>query len=305
MSDNSTASGEHKLATPCPAVLASQDWTATVETPSGRIGYTATGTGPVALFVHGVLLNKHLWRHQLSGLSDIRRCIAIDLLAHGDTEIAADQDVSVTANAHMLVEVLDALGVDEVDIVGNDSGGGISQIFAALNPQRVRTLTLTNCDTHDNWPPDAFKPFMEMAAAGRLRDTLQAMLADKAVYRSQDALGPAYENPATVSDADIDIYLRPFLRSEQHLHDLERFLAAFDNRHTAAVESKLRELTAPTLIVWATDDVFFPVKWAHWLADTIPAAKPPVELPGARIFFPEERPDVFNQLLRQHFSAYA
>jgi pimeloyl-ACP methyl ester carboxylesterase len=95
------------------------------------------------------------------------------------------------------------------------------------------------------------------------------------------------------------------LRSEQHLHDLERFLAAFDNRHTAAVESKLRELTAPTLIVWATDDVFFPVKWAHWLADTIPAAKPPVELPGARIFFPEERPDVFNQLLRQHFSAYA
>ena len=79
-----------------------------VETPSGRISYASAGSGPVALFVHGVVLNKHLWRHQLAGLSELRRCIAVDLLAHGDTEIAPDQDVSVTANAQMLKEVLDA-----------------------------------------------------------------------------------------------------------------------------------------------------------------------------------------------------
>jgi hypothetical protein len=70
-----------------------------IETPSGRISYAEAGSGPVALFVHGVVLNKHLWRHQLSGLADIRRCIAVDLLAHGDTEIEPNQDVSVTANA--------------------------------------------------------------------------------------------------------------------------------------------------------------------------------------------------------------
>src|ERR1700716_2619620 len=75
-----------------------------VQTTSGRISYTEQGTGPVGLFVHGVLLNGHLWRHQLEDLSDIRRCIAVDLLAHGDTEIAPDQDVSVTANAKMLKE---------------------------------------------------------------------------------------------------------------------------------------------------------------------------------------------------------
>src|ERR1700756_61528 len=142
--------------------------THSVETPSGRISYTSAGSGPVALFVHGVVLNKHLWRHQLSGLSDIRRCIAVDLLAHGDTEIEPNQDVSVTANANMLREVLDALRIDQVDLVGNDSGGGIAQIFAALNPNRVRSLTLTDCDTHDNWPPEAFKPFVEMVAAGGL-----------------------------------------------------------------------------------------------------------------------------------------
>lgn len=273
-----------------------------LRTGSGRVAYAEAGSGPAALFVHGVLLNKHLWRHQLAGLSDIRRCIAVDLLAHGATEIEPDQDVSVTANARMLREVIDSLDLKQVDVIGNDSGGGIAQIFAALNPERVRTLTLTNCDTHDNWPPEAFKPFLQMAAAGGLGRTLDAMLADKAIYRSPSALGPAYEQPASVSDQDIETYLRPLVRTEQRTRDLQRFLAAFDHKHTVAVESRLRELRAPTLIVWGTDDVYFPVRWAHWLAEAIPGAKPPIELAGARIFFPEERPAEFNRLLRAHFA---
>jgi pimeloyl-ACP methyl ester carboxylesterase len=124
--------------------------TRSIDTPSGRISYSEAGSGPLALFVHGVVLNKHVWRHQLAGLSDIRRCIAVDLLAHGDTEIGPNQAVFVTDNANMLRQALDALKIDKIDLVGNDSGGGIAQIFAATNPNRVRSLTLTNCDTHDN-----------------------------------------------------------------------------------------------------------------------------------------------------------
>jgi pimeloyl-ACP methyl ester carboxylesterase len=219
-----------------------------VETPSGRISYASTGSGPVALFVHGVVLNKHLWRHQLVGLSDIRRCIAVDLLAHGDTEITPDQDVSVTANAKMLKEVLDALKIGQVDLIGNDSGGGIAQIFAALNPERVRTLTLTNCDAHDNWPPEAFKPFVDMVKAGGLRDTLDALLADKKIFRSPGALGPAYERPEVATDDDIEIYLRPLLRSEQRTRDLQRFIVASDNSLTRMIEPQLRKLEASTLM---------------------------------------------------------
>ena len=274
-----------------------------VETPSGRISYVEAGSGPAALFVHGVLLNKYFWRHEMAGLSDIRRCISIDLLAHGDTEIAPDQDVSVTANAKMLREVLDALQIDQVDVIGNDSGGGIAQIFAALNADRLRSLTLTNCDTHDNWPPEAFKPFVEMVASGGLSKTLNAMLNDKSIYRSPSALGPAYEHPETATDEGIEIYLRPHVRNEQRTRDLERFVLAFDHKHTLAIEPQLRKLQAPTLIVWGTDDVYFPVVWARWLAEAIPGAKPPVELAGARIFFPEERAEAFNQLLRAHWTA--
>lgn len=276
-----------------------------VQTPSGRISYIERGSGPVALFVHGVLLNGHLWRHQLEHLSDARRCIAVDLLAHGETEIAPDQDVSVTANADMLAEFLDALNIDRVDLVGNDSGGGIAQIFAARHPQRVRSLALTNCDAHDNWPPEAFKPFLAMAAAGGLRGALDGMLADKNVYRSPNALGPAYEDPDQVSDASIETYLRPFVRSEQRTRDLQRFLAEFDPRHTLAAETGLKALRAPTLIAWGTDDVYFSVEWSKWLAETIPGTRKRVEFDGARIFFPEERWQAFNHELRAHWHAAA
>jgi pimeloyl-ACP methyl ester carboxylesterase len=272
-----------------------------VQTASGRISYVEQGEGPVALFVHGVLLNGYLWRHQLAHLSSIRRCIAPDLLAHGDTEIAGTQDVSVTANANMLAQFLDALHVDQVDLVGNDSGGGIAQIFAASHPGRVRTLTLTNCDAHDNWPPEAFKPFLAMAANGGLAGALGGMLADKSVFRSPQALGPAYEHPEQVTDETIETYLRPLVRTEQRTKDFQRFLAAFDNKHTVAIEARLRTLQAPTLIVWGTDDVYFDVKWSRWLAAAIPGTRRRLEFEGARIFFPEERWVEFNKELRAHW----
>lgn len=272
-----------------------------VTTPSGVVSYVERGSGPTALFVHGVLLNGYLWRHQLAELSDTRRCIAVDLLAHGHTEANDGQDVSVTANAQMLAEFLDALAIDQVDLVGNDSGGGICQIFAAAHPHRLRSLTLTNCDAHDNWPPEAFQPFVAMVATGGLENTLRAMRADKAVYR--EALSPAYERPQDVSDEIIETYIGPFLDSSKRLKELERFVNAFDCRHTLAIEDGLRKLQTPTLVAWGTDDVYFPLEWSRWLQQTIPGTRRRVDFEGARIFFPEERWADFNRALREHFVA--
>ncbi|MET0273337.1 MAG: alpha/beta hydrolase [Phenylobacterium sp.] len=273
-----------------------------VDTPSGRIAYAEQGQGPVALFVHGVLVNSHIWRHQLAALSDIRRCIAVDLLGHGHTEAAAGQDVSSVAQAAMLAQVLDALGVDSVDLVGNDGGAAVAQLFAVAHPGRVRSLVITNGDVHDNWPPQAFQGFVDMCAAGGLPDTLAAMAQDKAIYRSAGALGPCYEDPSQVSDATIDAYLQPYLANPDRLRDLARFVAAFDNRQTTAIEGQLRDLQIPSLVVWGDDDVYFDRKWGRWLKDTLPAARRLVELQGARLFFPEERPEAFNREVRLHWS---
>jgi pimeloyl-ACP methyl ester carboxylesterase len=131
------------------------------------------------------------------------------------------------------------------------------------------------------------------------------MLSDKSIYRSAQALGPAYERPEEVSDDTIETYLRPHLRSPRRTHDLERFVNAFDCRHTVEIEKRLRQLQAPTLIAWGTDDIYFDLKWSHWLEEAIPGTKKRIEFSGARIFFPEERWREFNDALRVHWSATA
>src|SRR5262245_41900708 len=93
-----------------------------VDIPGGRISYVQGGQGPVALFVHGVLLNGHLWRHQLAALADVRTCIALDLPGHGETTVDPGREVSSAANARLIGQFLEALAIDRVDLVGNDSG---------------------------------------------------------------------------------------------------------------------------------------------------------------------------------------
>ncbi len=271
-----------------------------LDTPSGRIAFVDQGEGPAALFVHGVFLNASLWGGVIDGLTDVRRCIAPDLLCHGFTREHQTADVSFAGQAQALVELLDALQIEQVDLVGNDSGGAIAQILAARHPQRIRTLTLTNCDVHDGWPPPAFEPTVQAIVGGGLRVMLESMRADPATARA--ALGAGFAHPERLSDDTLRGFIEPFLAPEDRVADLERFFRSMDVRQTVEIEPLLRRLDAPTLIVWGTDDVFFETRWAHWLCDTIPGARL-VELPGAKLFFPFEQPARFVVELRRHWNA--
>src|SRR5262249_718506 len=102
-----------------------------VATPFGDIAYCEQGEGPPALFVHGIFHNSHLGEPLVERLKEVRRCIALDLMTHGDTRIAPDQEVSFAAQAEMLAAFCDGLGLDRVEVVANDSGSGIAQVFAA------------------------------------------------------------------------------------------------------------------------------------------------------------------------------
>jgi pimeloyl-ACP methyl ester carboxylesterase len=258
-----------------------------IETPSGRIAFVDRGEGPAALFVHGVFLNADLWDGVVDGVSDVRRCIAPDILCHGQTRERADADVSFAGQAEMLRQLIDALDVRQVDVVANDSGGAIAQIFAARHPERVRSLALTNCDVHDGWPPPAFVPTVQAVLNAGFR-AVATPLSDPAVAR--EALGVGFEHPERLSDATLRGFLDPLLASDERVKNLERFFAAMDCRQTVEVEPLLRRLQAPTLVLWGTGDVFFDVEWARWLAKTIPGAREPVLLPDAKLFFPMERP---------------
>ncbi|HKU43467.1 MAG TPA: alpha/beta fold hydrolase, partial [Polyangiales bacterium] len=194
-----------------------------VTTEFGDIAYSERGSGPTALFVHGVFVNGYLWRHVIERVADLRRCVAIDLLAHGATRTAPGQDLSFTGQAQMLEAFCRALDIEQVDLIGNDSGGGIAQIFAARHPERIRSLTLTNCDTHDNWPPPAFDATRAAIARGRLKSMVRTMLADLGFACT--SFGSAYEHPERLDAETVREYIGP-LASDEALAHLERWFAA-------------------------------------------------------------------------------
>ena len=273
-----------------------------VETPMGDIAYEERGSGPPALFVHGVFLNGYLWRHVIARVADVRSCIAVDLPAHGATRTRDDQDLSFEAIAELLEAFCEARSLERIDLVGNDSGGGIAQILAARHPDRLRSLTLTNCDVHDNWPPEAFAPTMQAVEQGRLQEMGESMLADLQTARAAFSVG--YERPEELTEETVRTYLEP-LQSDAARRHLERWFAAMDCAQTVAVEPQLRALQVPALVVWGTGDPFFDVQWAYWLRDTIPGARKVIELDGAKLFFPEERPDELATALREHWELAA
>src|SRR5215831_18737788 len=98
--------------------MAQQKWR--VMTSVGEIAYAERGKGPAALFVHGVFLNSYYWRHVMARLSGERRCLAPDLLGHGDTPVKPGQEVSLRIQAELLDVFCEAMGLDEVDVVAND-----------------------------------------------------------------------------------------------------------------------------------------------------------------------------------------
>jgi pimeloyl-ACP methyl ester carboxylesterase len=272
-----------------------------VATPFGDIAYTEQGKGPVALFVHGVFRNSYLWRHVIHGVHGMRRCIAVDLMAHGATRIAADQPVDFTVQAEMLEAFCDRLNLGQIDLVGNDSGSGIAQIFAANHPGRIRTLTITDSDTHDNWPPPAFLPVVELARQGLFVERGRRSLEDLSLART--AIARAYNHPEKVTDETIRTYLTPIYSTLEAARNVERFVAGQDCKHTVAIAPKLRRLPAPTLVVWGTDDIYFPLKWAYWLYGAIPNCRPVVELEGGRLLFVEEHPEALIDPLREFWGA--
>jgi len=267
-------------------------------TPSGRIAYVEQGSGPPALFLHGVPLNGFHWRHVMDQLADLRRCIALDLMGLGYTEIRPNQDLTFAAQAQMIVEFLDAGGIDQADLVGNDSGGAIAQIVAARHPERIRTLTLTNCDVHDRWPPQAVLPTLELARAGLLAGRFRKMLEQPERARDPRGLGAGYADPSALTDEALRVYLEPLVSSEERAANMHRYWTSFNVEQTVALEPLLRRLTVPTLIVWATDDIFFDIELAHWLRNTIPGVVRLIEAPGAKLFFPEDRPEALASPVR-------
>jgi len=267
------------------------------ETTFGRIAYVEQGTGPAALFVHGFPVNGFAWRDTIDDLAPARRCIALDLMGLGYTEVGPQQDLDFAQQARMIGEFLDRLGLEQVDLVGNDSGAAISQVFAARFPSRLRSLTITNCEVHDLWPNAMLKAAFDQLSDPSIVDGMKAMLTTPAIARQ--AFAALYEDAGRIPDDAFKTYIEPLVSSDQRSAQMRRFLNLGNLKVLVAIAPQLRELKAPTLIAWGAADTTFDLKSVDWLRTNIGGVKRVVMVPRAKLFFPEEHPKLMSVLLQE------
>jgi haloalkane dehalogenase len=267
------------------------------ELPVSRVAYVERGHGRAALFLHGYPLNGFQWRGALERLHTHRRCIAPDVMGMGFTQTPEGQTISPVLQATMLAMFLDALHIDSVDLVANDSGGLVAQLFLAAYPQRVRTLLLTNCDVDENSPPAQFLPFIEQARKGTFVDEfIVPQLKDKALARSAKGMGGlAYSHPESLTDETIETYFRPLVETPLKKAQVNQYAVSMGANSLIGIREALHQWKGPAQMVWGLKDVLFGVEWADWLDRTLPGSRGVRRVEGANLFFPEEMPDLIAE----------
>lgn len=266
-------------------------------TSYGQIAYVERGRGPVALLLHGFPLNGFQWRGVMAELAAHRRCIAPDWLGLGYTRVAEGQSVTPADQVGMLIAFLDKLGIDEVDVIANDSGGQVAQLLVAAHPQRVRSMLLSNCDTEIDSPPAAVVPVIEAARRGRFAlDTFPPQLADHAFSRSDKGIGVlCFTYPQHPSDEAIDTYFRPLVESPERVRLTDAYAMGLDPNPLAGLEATLKQRTQPVRILWGTGDTIFAAASPDYLDRLFPNSRGVRRIEGAKLFFPEEFPHELAQ----------
>lgn len=274
-----------------------------VDTSFGRIAYIEQGSGPVVLFLHGLPLCGYEWREVIEDLAPVRKCIALDEMGLGYSEVAPGQDVSFASQAHMIASFLDAANIDSVDLVGNDTGAGISQIFAATYPAKVRSLTLTNCEVYDLWPNQLLTGFYEGVASGAVPQLMKKMLSDLVLARQQLA-ALVYENVELFTPEIVQLYLAPIISSDDRIKQFQQLSDWRKNRaQLSAVAPQLQTTRIPTQIIWGEADPVFDVEPSlNWLQTHLGGLRKVTRVPRAKLFFPEEHPRLVSVLLYEFWS---
>lgn len=257
-----------------------------IQLPAGTIRYREAGEGKPVVFVHGYLVDGRLWDGVVDGLADRCRCLAPDWPI-GAQQIAMkpDADLSPYGIAAIVASFLDALDLEDVTIVGNDSGGAMSQILVTRHPERIGRLVLTNCDTHENFPPGIFRYVLPLT---KLPGAVSAMAAPLRIGAFAQAAYKPFSK-ASIPPPLIESWVKPALSDRAIRRDLKKVSVDMHRRYTLEAAEKLRSSELPILLTWAPGDRFFPLKYAQRLAGEVPNAQL-VEIAGAGTFVPWDQP---------------
>ncbi len=203
------------------------------------------------------------------------------------------------AVAGIVAELLEALELEDVVLVGNDTGGAIAQIVVTRTPQRIGALVLTSCDAFEHFPPPILKPFI---LAAKFPPAFRAALAP---LRTRSGRKRAY---GALAHAELDQlaaeWIKPALSDRMVRADLRRFTASLHRESTIEAAAGLPRFAKPALIAWSAEDAFFPLEDGRRLAAVLPNSRLAV-IPNSRTFSMIDQPDMLAQLIGEFAAAGA
>jgi pimeloyl-ACP methyl ester carboxylesterase len=263
---------------------------------AGPVRYRDFGEGEPIVFVHGVLVDSRLWDGTAEALSANHRCILPDwpMGAHR-VAMKPDADLSPPGMADTIADFLQELDLSGVTLVGNDSGGAVSQVLVTRRPERIGRLVLTNCDTHNNFPPSVAKVLPPLAKVPGAMTAMGLPMRIGALRRR--AFAPFAKNP--IPPQLVDSWFEPGAKDAAIRRDTAKFMSGMNKRYTLEATEKLAGFDRPTLLAWAPKDPFFKLSYAERLAETIPDATLE-QIPDAGTFVALDQP----QLLAEKIAAF-
>jgi pimeloyl-ACP methyl ester carboxylesterase len=265
-----------------------------IQLSQGVVRYREQGTGTPIVLIHGLLVNGNVWDRLVPLLAQQGRCIVPDLpLGSHSLPMNKGADLSAPGLARLIAEFMERLELEDVTLIGNDTGGALCQLVVADHPERVGRLVLTTCDAFENFPPPAVRPMVTAlklpgalvvtSLLGRLR------VVRKAAFKAM----PLTMHP--IPDEQVKSWVAP-LADKRIRADLAAVVRGLDPADTVAAAERLRDFDRPALIAWGAADRIFPFSDAERLAATLPNARLE-RIPHARAFVQLDAPERLAELI--------
>ena len=266
----------------------------TIDLSFGPLDYRVVGPSsadaPTVLFVHGFLVNGTLWEPVADRLAatGIRSVIPDWPLGSHRTPARPDADLSPTAIGRAVLELLDALDLHDVTLIGNDTGGAICQLALKGDHHRIGALVLTNCDAFENFPPKFFIPLFKLARYRAAVWVIVQTTRPRVLRHSPLAFGQLLRRPRNGSITRG--WVQPALSNSQIRRDITRFARGVTRSELLDADTWLRNFDKPVRLVWGSRDRHFTVTSAQRLAATFPQATVD-EIDDATTFISIDCPD--------------
>lgn len=271
-----------------------------VEVTAGTIDYVDTGgDGPVVVLLHGLLMDPDLWADVIQELGTDHRCVApmLPLGAH-TRPMGPGADLSMRGIADLVAELLERLDLNDVTVVGNDTGGVLVQLLMADQNPRVGKAVLVSCDAFDNFPPGLTGKALVLT--GKLSPAMFGVFMQqmrfKMVRRMPFTLGWLTKR----GDAVTARWMRPVLTQSGIREDTVRVLRSISKNRTLLDElvDGLRAFDRPTLVVWASEDKVMPPEHGRRLDELLPQSRL-VEISDSYTLIPLDQPAELAESLRE------